>query len=243
LTLDGAQRRPPRGLLWPAVATLVGCVFLIFLGAWQLQRLAWKEGLIAEIAARAKAAVQPLPPLSQWAQLRPEDYEYRHVELDGVFENDKEALVFRPAGGPAREPGYLVLTPLKLDSGAFVIVNRGFVPIDLKDPAARGEIEGRTHVTGLMRQPESRNFFTPADDPETGQYFTRDPALIAHHFGLAPAAPFSVDADLGPAPGGWPRGGASELTFPNNHLAYALTWFGLAVALAGVFIAFARRRS
>jgi surfeit locus 1 family protein len=123
-----------------------------------------------------------------------------------------------------------------------VIVNRGFVPLDLKDPAARGEIEGRTHVTGLMRQPESRNFFTPADDPETGQYFTRDPALIAHHFGLAPAAPFSVDADPGPAPGGWPRGGASELTFPNNHLAYALTWFGLALALAGVFIAFARHR-
>jgi surfeit locus 1 family protein len=241
LTADGAQRRPLR-LLWPAVATLTGCAFLIFLGVWQLQRLAWKEGLIAEIAARAKAPPQPLPPPNRWAQLRPDDYEYRHVELDGAFDNDREALVFRPAGGPAREPGYLVLTPLRLDSGAFVIVNRGFVPLDRKDPAARGEIEGRTHVTGLMRQPESRNFFTPADDPETGQYFTRDPALIAAHFGLAPAAPFSVDADASPTSGVLPRGGASELTFPNNHLAYALTWFGLALALIGVFAAFARQR-
>ncbi len=136
MTLDGAQRRPPRDLLWPAVATLVGCVFLIFLGVWQLQRLAWKEGLIAEIAARAKAAAQPLPPLSQWAQLRPEDYEYRHVELDGVFENDKEALVFRPAGGPAREPGYLVLTPLKLELGGLSSSSiAASFRIDLKDPA------------------------------------------------------------------------------------------------------------
>ena len=240
MTADGAPQ-PPRSLLWPAIATLIGCVFLVLLGVWQLHRLAWKEGLIAEIAARAKAPPQPLPPPGEWAQLRPDDYEYRHVELDGVFDNGKEALVFRPAGGLSREPGYLVLTPLKLDSGAYVIVNRGFIPVDLKDPAARGEIEGRTHLTGLMRQPESRNFFTPADDPETDQYFTRDPALIARHFGLATAAPFSVDADENPKSAVLPRGGASELTFPNNHLAYALTWFGLALALVGVFAVFARR--
>lgn len=241
MTAAQAQPRPQRGLLWPAVATLIGCAFLASLGVWQLQRLAWKEQLIAEIAARAKAPPQPLPPQGQWAQLRPDDYEYRHVEFDGAFQNNDEALVFRPAGGLAREPGYLVLTPLKLNSGAFVIVNRGFVPVELKDPAARGEIEGRTHVTGLMRQPKSRNFFTPTDDPASGQYFTRDPALIAAHFGLAPAAPFSVDADAGSA-AGWPRGGASELTFPNNHLAYALTWFGLALALAVVFAVFAMQR-
>jgi surfeit locus 1 family protein len=243
LTPDALERPPLRRLLWPAVATTLGCIFLVSLGVWQLHRLAWKEGLIAEIAARAKAVPQPLPPQSQWAQLRPEDYEYRHVELDGVLQSDKEALVFRPAGGPAREPGFLVLTPLRLGSGAFVIVNRGFVPLDLKDPGARPESQagGPTHLTGLMRQPESRNFFTPADDPEAGKYFTRDPALIARHFGLQPAAPFSVDADAGPAPDAWPRGGATELAFPNNHLSYALTWFGLALALAGVFVAFARQ--
>lgn len=231
-----------RDLMWPAVATALGCAFLIGLGVWQLQRLAWKEGLIAAIAARAGAPPQPLPPPEQWAGLRPQDYEYRRVELSGVFDKDSEALVFRPAGGPAREPGYLVLAPLKLDSGAYVIVDRGFIPLALKDARTGRAVAGRTHVTGLMRGPEPRNPFTPADDPGAGQYFTRDPGLIARHFRLSPAAPFSVDADPGQDPRAWPRGGASELSFPNNHLAYALTWFGLALALAGVFAAFALRR-
>jgi surfeit locus 1 family protein len=239
-----AKCRPRAGaarLIWGAVATVVGCAILIFLGVWQLHRLAWKEGLIARIEERAKAAPTPLPPPSQWATLRPDDYEYRHVALDGVFENDKEALVFRPAGGAARTPGFLVLTPLKLSSGAYLIVNRGFVPLDKKDPASRPEsqIEGQKHVEGLMRPPEPRDAFTPADRPETGQYFTRDPGLIAAHFGLFPAAPFSVDADKTSAPGFAPQGGASEVTLPNNHLVYALTWFGLALGWIGAFAAFA----
>jgi surfeit locus 1 family protein len=232
-------------LLWPAVFTCLGCAFLIWLGVWQLHRLAWKEGLMAQIETRAKAPPAALPEPDQWPTLGPQSYEYRHVELDGMLENGKEALVFRASGGGAMQaPGYLVLTPLRLASGAYVIVNRGFVTEDRKEPRTRlaGQIEGPTHITGLMRQPESRNFFTPPDNPSSGQYFTRDPALIAAHFALAPAAPFSIDADAAPAsPGGWPKGGATELTFPNNHLSYALTWFGLALALVGVFVAFARQ--
>lgn len=233
-------------LFLPAVFTLLVGAMLISLGVWQLHRLAWKENLITRIELRAKAPPQPLPTPDQWAALDPEAYEYRRVELRGRFENDKEALVFRPSGVGAtgvREPGFLVLTPLRLSSGAYVIVNRGFVTADRKDPQARpaGQIEGDVVITGLMRQPESRNFFTPADDPTEGVYFTRDPALIAAHFGLAPVAPFSVDADAAPVPGGWPRGGATELSFPNNHLSYAVTWFGLAIGLVGVFAAYAWR--
>jgi len=232
-----------KSLFWPFVFTCAAGAILVALGVWQLQRLAWKESLIAKIEACATAAPEPLPALAAWPDLRPEDYEYRHVAFDGRFENDKEALVFRPSGrsgAGAREPGYLVLTPLRLASGAYVIVNRGFVSANLKEPGKRlaGQIEGETHVEGLMRQPESRNAFTPPDDPATGQYFTRDPALIAAHFNLAQAAPFSVDADAAPMPGGGPRGGATERTFPNNHLSYALTWFGLAAGLIGVFAAY-----
>ncbi len=237
------MRRPLAGLAWPFAFACAGCAILAGLGVWQLERLAWKTGLIAQIEARAKAPPQPLPAMAEWPGLRPEDYEYRHVEFDGAFENDKEALIFRGSGGPRREPGYLVLTPLHLSSGGYVIVNRGYVPAEFKAPAARlaGEIEGQTHVAGLMRRPEPRNLFTPPDDPAAGQYFTRDPALIAAHWSLAQAAPFSIDADPAPVPGGWPQGGASELAFPNNHLSYALTWFGLALALAGVFAAYAWR--
>jgi surfeit locus 1 family protein len=208
-----------------------------------LHRLAWKENIIAQIEARATAPAAALPEFGAWEGLRPEDYEYRHVLLRGTFENEKEVLVFRPSGSSTglREPGYLVLTPMRLASGAYVIVNRGFTPASRSDAGARRqrEIEGETALTGLMREPESRNFFTPADRPDAGQYFTRDPNVIASHFGLPRTAPFIIDADASPVPGGWPKGGATELVFPNNHLSYAMTWFGLAAALCGVFLAYA----
>ncbi len=214
---------------------------LIGLGVWQLHRLAWKNAIVARIEARTRAPTVPLPPASAWAGLQIDDYEYRHVALEGTFDHRDEALVFR---GTAAGPGYFVLTPLRLARGGTVIVNRGFVPTDRADPASRasGQLVGPVHVTGLMRPPEPRNPFTPADDPARGRYFTRDPALIARHFGLADAAPFSVDADAAPVPGGVPQGGTTELAIPNNHLSYALTWFGLAAGLFGVFAAFAWRR-
>ncbi|WP_244532129.1 SURF1 family protein [Methylocapsa palsarum] len=234
---------PAARLIWPAVLTAAAASLLISLGVWQLHRLAWKENIIAQIKARATAPATPLPDFTEWARLRPDDYEYRHVLLHGTFENKKEALVFRPSGSSTgvREPGYLVLTPMRLDSGGYVIVNRGFTPAGRSEARTReeGKIEGDTALTGLMRAPESRNFFTPADNPDAGQFFTRDPDVIAAHFGLAGAAPFIVDADASPVPGGWPKGGATELAFPNNHLSYALTWFGLAAGLLGVFLAYA----
>jgi surfeit locus 1 family protein len=230
-----------RPLLIPALFTLVMGAVLIGLGLWQLQRLAWKNAILAEIEERVDAMPQPLPPQPAWAGLEPDDYEYRHVTLDGIFDHTKEALVFR---GTAAGPGYFVLTPLQLLSGGIVIVNRGFVPTG-KAPAAtraQGQIAGIVHVSGLMRKPEPRNAFTPADNPARGEYFTRDPGLIAAHFALSGAAPFTVDADAIPVPGGLPVGGATELAIPNNHFSYALTWFGLAIGLFGVFAVFAWRK-
>ena len=228
----------------PAAATLAGVALLCALGVWQLRRLAWKEGLIAQIEARAGAPPAPLPPEADWARLDPQAYEYRHVRFDATLERDREALVFRPAGGPAHEPGYLVLTPARLPSGAYVVVNRGFVPEALKDRARRPEPQAQAPepIVGLMRAPEPRNLFTPADDPARGNFFSRDPASVAARFDLARAAPFIVDADRGaPAAPGAPSGGETAIAFPNNHLSYALTWFGLAAALLGVFSAYAWR--
>ncbi|HKH81650.1 MAG TPA: SURF1 family protein [Methylovirgula sp.] len=233
-----------KSLLAPVLFMLVVGTILISLGVWQLHRLAWKETLIAEIATRSKAPPQPPPGPSEWNRLAPADYAYRHVEFAGRYENDKEALVFYGAGPHDLGPGYLILTPLRLDSGAIVIVNRGFVPVELAAKSARaaGEIEGEAHVTGLMRPPQPRNLFTPADEPDKGIYFTRDPAAIAAHFGLTQTAPFVVDADDTPVPGGWPKGGMTEIDIPNNHLDYALTWFGLAVGLFAVFVGYLRAR-
>ncbi len=228
-------------LIAPAAFTALMGALLVGLGLWQLQRLTWKTAIVARIEARAQAPTQPLPPPSSWPGLRPDDYEYRRVTLRGRYDHEREALVFR---GTAAGPGFFVLTPLRLTEGGTVIVNRGFVPTNRADPASRrdGQAPGVVAVTGLMRPPESRNPFTPTDDPATGRYFTRDPALIARHFALAEAAPFSVDADATAVPGGWPRGGTTEVATPNNHLSYALTWFGLAAGLLAVFATLAWRR-
>ena len=238
-----------RPLLVPALVTLVFSALLIGLGVWQVHRLAWKENLVATIDARIRAAPQPLPPSSTWSMLKPGDYEYRRVALTGTFDNGKETLVF---GSTPYGVGAYVMTPMHLqDAGGIgsrdegtVLVNRGYVPPERKDPATRaaGEPRGVVRVVGLMRAPEHRGLFTPADDPAAGQYFSRDPAVLAAHDGLKDVAPFTVDADTTPNPGGWPLGGTTVVALPNNHLVYALTWFGTAFASLAIFGNYAWRR-
>lgn len=238
--------RLSRGLVWQGLATLAGLAILVTLGLWQLDRLAWKEKLLAQIALRASAAPIPAPGKAEWPALKAEDYEFRHVTARGRFDHTREALVFAGSisldKGPA-QPGYWVVTPLLLEGGGTILVNRGFTPLERKEQAKRpdGLTSGDVAVTGLMRAPEKRNSFTPADRPQEGQWYTRDPASLATGLGIADAAPFLIDADRGAA-GVWPRGGETLIALPNNHLSYALTWFGLAATLAGVSAAFAWTR-
>jgi surfeit locus 1 family protein len=239
-----AQRRG--SLLWLGLFTCLALAGLLGLGVWQLQRLAWKERLIAEVEARVAAPPVAAPAEADWPKLVPDDYEYRHVRVAGIYEFSRQALVFRPlqqARGRYSGPGYLVLTPLRLADGAHIIVNRGFAPQDQKDQFAAPAPDASTEtiVAGLMRASEPRNWFTPSDDPAHGQWFTRDPAAIAAALKIARAAPFTLDADAG-RPGELPQGGETVLAFPNNHLAYAFTWFGLALALVGVFAAYVAAR-
>jgi len=231
-----------RSLVAPALASLIGVAVLVGLGVWQLRRLAWKDALVAAVATRARAAPVDAPAEADWAKLKPADYEYRHVRLVGVYDASRQALVFRALSSPRGRyggPGYLVMTPLRLASGAVVLVNRGFVPEDRKDAAASIGERGETVVVGLMRASEARNWFTPADDPARGQWFTRDVGEIARAMGLSRSAPFSIDADAGADPAALPEGGETIVAFPNNHLSYAATWFGMAIALAGVFVSYA----
>ena len=219
----------------PALALLVG------LGLWQLQRLAWKEALIGEVTARAGSAPTDAPAEAEWSGLKQENYEYRHVRVTGAYDPAHQALVFRALEKPRGHfggQGYLVMTPLLLPDGASILVNRGFVPLERGDAAATAPASP-VEVTGLLRAPEPRNWFTPADDPARGQWYTRDPAAIAAALGVARAAPFTLDADAGADPAALPEGGETILAFPNTPREYALTWFGMALALAGVFAAYA----
>ena len=246
--MSGKPAPALRSLLWPCLFTVLVMAVLVGLGLWQLERMVWKEAILAQIGARVDAAAVPLPPEAEWAGYDATAHDYLHVSASGRFENDRETAVFRASGdgkASAAGPGYLILTPLLQADGTRILVNRGFVPLDKRDAASRkaGLLTGPVTVKGLLRPPEPRNMFTPVDDPKKEAWFSRDPALIAAHLQLARVAPFTLDADAEPPnPGGLPAGGATVLAIPNNHFSYALTWFGLALALAGVFAAFARGR-
>lgn len=236
-----------RSLLIPGVAALIALAILLSLGTWQMQRKAWKESLIQQIETRAYGEPGAILPESEWARWRADQDEFRKVRVTGTFLHDLEAHVYGLAPGTrqgAPIQGYYILTPLRLATGGIVMINRGFVPTDLKNPATRPQSQpsGQVTVTGLVRAPEARNIFTPNDDLARNLWFARDPQAIAAARGLESVAPFLIDADATPNPGGWPRGGQTPLTLPNNHLQYAVTWYGIALTLVAVFAAFAWRR-
>lgn len=231
-----------------ALALLAGALmFTGFagLGVWQVERLAWKRELIARVEARVHAAPVAAPGPQAWAGVSAKGDEYRRVRLTGAFENDKETLV---QAVTEKGPGFWVMTPLRTDAGYEVLVNRGFVPTELKDPATRiaGQANGPAAVTGLLRMSEPHGGFLRANQPAAGRWYSRDVAAIARARGLAQTAPYFVDADATPNAGGWPLGGLTVVRFRNSHLSYALTWFSLAgmVALWGAwpFYQAARRR-
>jgi len=241
------KRSRLRPLVGPALWTLCGLAILCGLGVWQLQRLAWKEALIARVAARAESLPVPPPAESEWPKVTSESDEYRPVRVIGAFRHDREALVYELLSNPNGKfsgPGYWVLTPLVTANGETFLINRGFVPIDRRDAATRsqGQVAGTVTITGLLRLPEARSWFTPFDDPAHGIWQERDPTAIAGAYGLARTAPFFIDADATPNPGGLPQGGETKLVFTNRHFEYALTWFGLALTLLGVFAIFARKQ-
>jgi surfeit locus 1 family protein len=236
-----------RPLLTPGLMTLAALAILISLGIWQLERKAWKEDLIARIDARAHGEPGAIVPEPHWPEWRPEDDEFRRVRLTGTALPDKEVLVhgLMSAGPGSTLQGFYIFTPVQLASGAIVMLNRGFVPSELRDPARRaeGHPSGAITATGLVRASEARGWFMPENRPERDAWFTRDVTAMAQARGLERVAPFWIDADPVPHATGWPRAGQTRLSIPNNHLHYALTWFGLALALVGVFGTWAWRRT
>jgi surfeit locus 1 family protein len=166
--------------------------------------------------------------------------EYRRVTATGTFLHDRETWV---QALTERGAGFWVLTPLRTSTGV-VLINRGFVLPERRDPATRraGQFAGPVTVTGLLRMSEPKGGFLRANDPAGDRWYSRDVPAIAAARGIGQAAPFFVDADATPNPGGWPVGGLTVLRFNNNHLVYALTWFGLAgISLAALFLLVRRK--
>jgi surfeit locus 1 family protein len=212
----------------------------VSLGTWQIQRLFWKLDLIARVDARVHAA--PTPPPSDWANITADRDEYRHVTATGTFDHEKEVLV---QAVTERGAGFWVVSPLRQDNRTTILINRGFVPADRREAASRadGETAGTIQVTGLLRITEPGGAFLRSNDPNGGRWYSRDVAAIATAKGLTNIAPYFIDADATPNPGGLPVGGLTVVQFRNTHLVYAITWHAMALMSAGAAVFVYRRRS
>jgi surfeit locus 1 family protein len=227
-----------RPAFWPTLMAAPAFLVLVGLGLWQLERLHWKEGLIA---ARTAAIAAPTIDVPESA-VEAAEMEFRHVRATGELLNDREFLL--GASDEAGTTGYHVITPLRLADGKLLLVDRGWIPGNLKDPATRraGELDGIVTVEGLLRLGASGrpSWFVPDNRCDINYWFWTDIAGMASCGGLRNVLPFTVDAGPAPNPGLYPRGGVTRIALPNDHLQYAITWFALAIGLAVIYVVYHR---
>jgi surfeit locus 1 family protein len=221
------ERQSGFGLYAFAAFAAVCAVVFTGLGLWQVERLAWKNSLVEAVETRSTA-----PPVdlnsADWAAIDPAEGEYLHVSATGQYGGVDTLTQAVTALGP----GFWVMTPLRLADGRAVLINRGFVSAAQRE-AGIPRPDGSVTVTGLLRASEPDGGFLRGNDPAVGRWYSRDVSAIGDALGYPDLAPFFVDAERGPDP--YPVGGLTVLSFPNNHLVYALTWFGLALlSIAGL---------
>jgi surfeit locus 1 family protein len=228
------MRLPFRPTFWPTVFTVPAILVMIGLSIWQVQRLHWKEGLIAERVARTTAEPIPLPPAG--TDLGP--LEFRRVSVTGTFDHAHELyLAARSQNGNV---GYWIVTPLKLTTGEDVLIERGWVPEEKKLPETRpqGQLAGTVTLNGIIRLPQAKTFFQPENEPARNVWFYIDPAQMAAAAGVPARTDLYLDAEKTDIPGKYPLGGQARIELPNDHLQYAITWALLALSLAGVYVVY-----
>lgn len=226
MTEAAPRRRSAGSLIGLSLAAALLVAGFVSLGVWQVHRLAWKRALIAQVEGRVHAAPVAAP------RVVDDRSAYLRVVASGRFLHDRATLV---QASTVRGAGYWVMTPLVTDRGLTLMVNRGFIPPEAK--ARHSRPEGRAEVTGLVRLSEPGGGFLRANDPAAGRWYSRDVAAIAQASGQGGAvANYFIDAERSGPPEALPAGGLTVLSFPNNHLPYALTWFALAAMVAGAYI-------
>ncbi|PZU09764.1 SURF1 family protein [Sphingomonas sp.] len=218
-----------------AAALCLTVAALASLGVWQLQRRAWKHALIEQVDRRLAAAPIPAPGPEMWPGITAANA-YTRITAHGLLRTDRQTKV---QAVTRIGPGFWVMAPLETDRGFTLIVNRGFVPQDGQDSAPQPPLPAT--ISGLLRVSEPGGAFLRSNRPAEDRWYSRDVAAIAAKRSLAGAvAPYFVDADAAPG-GGWPRGGLTIVSFPDNHMQYALTWFAMAALLAATGIGMAWR--
>jgi surfeit locus 1 family protein len=209
----------------------------VFLGNWQMDRLAEKDALVVAVDQRLNAEPIPVPPVETWDSLELEPLNFQPVSLTGAYRYTQTVTVFTSLSdpnGPHKGPGYWVVTPFELEAGGTVFVNRGFVPEQYQEAAALGDLHGEdpgvVTITGLFREGEKAGFMVPEANMSDRIEWVRDPQRLLAMVdpALAPVAPFYVDLPAG-APGDLPQAGETVISFANNHFGYALTWYGFSI--------------
>lgn len=233
-----AGRAPIRLNFWMTVCAIPALMLLVGLGVWQLQRLEWKEAIIAERAERGAAAPIAIAgvPDDGW-----KDLEHRRIALRGRYLHDREMLIWNKVRHG--QTGFDLITPLRLDGGGAVLVHRGWVPrawpegqVERRRPA------GPVALTGVIRDGGKATPWVPDNNPAKGEWFYADVAQMAKAAGIDDAKPYLVRVAPDAAEKGYPKGPHATYRIPNRHLEYAVTWFGLAATLVIVYIAYHWRR-
>jgi surfeit locus 1 family protein len=233
-----------RGVAGFFAFTLVMVALFAGLGVWQLQRRAEKHALIATLTERLADAPEPLPPSSQWGALTADRDEFRRVQFTAAYQSGPDAMVYS-SGSAVREdisgPGTWAFLPAHLPGGETVVVNAGFTQNTMQDRGRQDRavtqlITGApVTLTGYIRFPEKAGMLTPAENVAKRLWFTRDHFSMAWVLGWGEVAPFYIDLETPAPPSGIPKPGPLEVHLKDDHLQYAITWFGLAGAVVIAF--------
>jgi cytochrome oxidase assembly protein ShyY1 len=228
--------------------TLAMVAVLLGLGFWQLQRGTEKHALIAALDERLAMAPVPLPPQGAWNALSPGKDEFRRVTFTATYAPRPDAMVYSSGSGVRDDisgPGAWAFLPARLPSGEIVAVNAGFVQNTMQDRAQQDRAAGRlvtgesVALTGYLRFPEHGGAFTPAENAPKRLWFARDVAAMSRALGWGeagkPVAPFYLDLETPVPPSGIPKPGPLHVRLKDDHLQYAITWFGLAAVVAIAF--------
>jgi cytochrome oxidase assembly protein ShyY1 len=242
---------PQRGFAGLAIVTLVITAVLLGLGVWQLQRRAEKHALIAALTERLAALPETLPAPSQWSRLTPAHDEFRRVQFSATYQTGPDAMIYS-AGSAVRTdvsgPGTWAFLPARLPTGETVVINTGFVQNTMQDRAQQNRAVARLvtgaplALTGYLRFPESPGLVTPAPNPAARLWFVRDHLAMAKALGWGEVAPFYIDLESPVPENGIPKPGPLDVHLKDDHLQYAITWFGLAAVVLIAFAVWARGR-
>ncbi|PHQ69552.1 MAG: hypothetical protein COB93_07780 [Sneathiella sp.] len=223
----------------PTLITVPVVVILLALSIWQINRYNWKVDWTDRITSQLSAEPVTFPA----GDLVPEDWQYRRVRLTGEFDHANEIHLFSHTYKGRK--GFQIITPFhRSATGEIVLVNRGWVPDGRKEPATRaeGQLAGEITVSGIVRQPWRKPWsFMPASNAETNVWLYGELPEMAAHLKMQTASVF-VELDATEVPGGFPIGGQTRVSLPNNHIQYAFTWAGLAIAMMVIFVLYGLKR-